>query len=81
MYEELIEKIPKPEESHIRLVEVKDLYVHSLQRSCKTMFINIPKTDDPNKIEGLHSYLVRIKPVLIELGIEGIAYRPKDSLS
>jgi hypothetical protein len=39
-----------------------------------TLFIEVPK-GDLNEVEGLKKYLLEIKPVLRDLGIEGVAFK------
>lgn len=39
-----------------------------------TLFIEVPK-GDLNTIVGLRDYLLKIKPVLIDLGIDGVAFK------
>lgn len=40
----------------------------------KTLFIEVPQNRDLNAIEGLNAYLMKIKPTLESLNIEGIAF-------
>jgi len=39
-----------------------------------TLFLEVPK-GNLNNIEGLHEYLMKIKPVLVKLKIAGIAFK------
>jgi hypothetical protein len=39
-----------------------------------TLFIEVPK-GDLNEVKGLKKYLLEIKPVLRDLGIEGVAFK------
>jgi len=43
-------------------------------RKQKTLFLEVPK-GDLNSIPGLHEYLLKIKPKLMELKIDGIAFK------
>lgn len=40
----------------------------------KTLFIRVPQNRDLNAIEGLHAYLLSIKPIASKLGITGFAF-------
>ncbi len=77
--DDFLAKIPSPEEKHIQLIEVRDFFAEGKMQ--KSLFLRVPETDDANKIEGLHAYLVRIKPVLQELGITGIVLKLQPSTS
>jgi hypothetical protein len=40
-----------------------------------TLFLEVPKTENLNEVEGLNNYLKTIKPVLEQLHIDGIAFK------
>jgi hypothetical protein len=40
-----------------------------------TLFIEVPDNEDLNSVPDLHEYLLKIKPVLIKYGIDGIAFK------
>jgi len=40
----------------------------------KTLFIEVPQNSDLNRVEGLHAYLLRIKPIADDLHIDGFAF-------
>jgi hypothetical protein len=42
--------------------------------SSLTLFIVVPQNKDLNAVEGLHAYLLSIKDLATELGIEGFAF-------
>lgn len=45
--------------------------------SKKTLFIEVPQNKDLNAVEGLNAYLLKIKPIVEKLGVEGIAFPKK----
>ena len=40
-----------------------------------TLFVQVPDKQDLNSIPGLNEYLLKIKPVLLKLGIDGVAFK------
>ncbi|MDP2217152.1 MAG: hypothetical protein Q8J68_07705 [Methanolobus sp.] len=40
----------------------------------KTLFIEVPQNKDLNAVEGLHAYLLKIKPIAESLKIDGFAF-------
>jgi len=55
-----------------------EIIPYSEHKEQKTLFLQM-KTDekDLNKVEGLHSYLLKIKPLLEKEKIEGVAFIPE----
>ena len=39
-----------------------------------TLFIEVPDNEDLNAVPGLNEYLLKIKPVLLKFGVDGIAF-------
>jgi hypothetical protein len=72
-YPNQLESIPKPDIPGVTLKEIRNFMTDGINH--KTLFIKIPKCSDANEINGLHAYLLKIKPNLQELGITGIAYK------
>ena len=52
---------------------------HIEHESQKTLFIAVNDNRDLNAIEGLHAYLLQIKPVAETLGIQGFAFPLSDA--
>lgn len=50
---------------------------YSEHKQERTLFIEVPKNDNLNKVEGLHNYLLKIKPTCEKLGITGFAFPKK----
>ena len=46
----------------------------SEHKKMKTLFIEVESNSDLNAVEGLHEYLLKIKPVCEKLGIDGFAF-------
>ena len=44
-----------------------------------TLFIEVPDNKDLNSIPGLNEYLSKIKPDLLKLKIEGIAFKKREN--
>lgn len=70
----LLDRVPKPTIEGVRLLEIKDIAVQS--RNYKTLVIGCSEErfKDIDNIPGLKKYLVGIKPILKEMGVEGIAF-------
>jgi len=58
----------------------KEIMSFDEHQKALTLFIEVPDNRDLNKIAGLHEYLLKIRPVLLKLGVDGIAFKNKEEL-
>ncbi len=59
----------------VREGKQKNILPFDQHKKTLTLFIQVPDNEDLNSISGLKEYLLKIKPVLIKFGIDGIAFR------
>lgn len=53
----------------------KNIMCFDEHQKALTLFIEVPDNKDLNLISGLNEYLLKIKPALLKLGVDGIAFK------
>ena len=56
----------------------KEIMLFDEHQKALTLFIEVPDNKDLNSVPGLNEYLLKIKPDLLKLKIDGIAFKKKE---